>query len=128
MGQEGNDKALKHGAYIHLYKRRVDGRSRLAKHIKNMKAALTRDLINPPTTGQAILIDRVCYKVMTVHYIEQSLARGHGSNGQGKHLYQNYVSLANSLRADLQLLGIEPRMKDYISYLDEHENKQDAAG
>lgn len=125
MGQEGNDKSMKHGGFIDLYKRRVDGRSRLGKHLKALKRSLVADLANNVTTAQQILIDRISYKVMTVHYIEQALARGHGEGKQ--HIFDSYVSLSNSLRADLSLLGLNRREKDCLTlseYLNGH-NKSD---
>jgi len=104
---------VKHGAYTALSKRKIDKRTTLGKWIKNIRQALVTDLGGDVTAAQSILIDRIKFKVCACHFMEQAVARGEIPS------WHDYAAVTNSLRADLQLLGLERRQKDYISYLDE---------
>ncbi len=112
-GRKGNVAGLIHGGRLKLHTRKVDGRCQLGKWLNAMRKSLISDLGGTITTAQAVLIERIAHKTANAHYFEHGLARGETQD------YKNYISLTNSLRADLQLLGLERKEKMLLSYLDE---------
>ena len=112
-GQKGNLNAVKHGSFIQLMTRRLDNRTRLAKVLNGLRSELVSDLGGDPSCAQKILVDRVSHKVAAAYHMELALREGK------MHLLEKYTTLTNSLRADLQSLGLERRQKDYKGYLDE---------
>ena len=62
-----------------------------------------------PTPQQRILIGRVCFKLLRCHLYEAAFL-----NGRGKPQEEKYLALANSLRLDLQALGLERREKRVV--------------
>lgn len=109
-----NVNAIKHGSYLKLARRRIDGRTALAKQLNALKRELTTDLGGDPSTAQKILIERVSFKVASLHFLEMAM-----SEGKVDGIHERYISLSNSLRHDLLALGLHRRQKDYLSYLDE---------
>lgn len=117
-GRKGNIASLSHGGRLKLHTRKIDGRCQLGKWLNALRKSIVADLGGSITTGQAVLIERIAYKTANAHYFEHALARGETQD------YKNYIGLTNSLRQDLQLLGIERRPTDCLSYLDEIGVKQ----
>ena len=112
----GSHNALKHAGKLKLHTRSIDNRTRLGKQLKHLKECLASDLGGDVSTAQQVLIDRIAYKTANVHFFELAIAEGRSTD------YKTYTSLTNSLRADLQVLGLERQSKEYTSYLDEVKN------
>jgi len=114
-----NTNAVKHGSYLKLAKRRLDGRTVLAKQLNELKQVMISDLGGDITKAQELLVDRVKFKVASLHFMEIAMSKGEMSvNGE-------YISLANSFRADLALLGLERRERNYIPAVSEYiKNKE----
>jgi hypothetical protein len=88
------------------------------------------------TTGQKILIDRVIGKLGVLRCLEE-YAREQGVIKKGKlssPLEHNFLAWSNSLRLDLQALGIDKRagakvldLADYIRQADQAKDEKDKA-
>jgi len=99
------------------------------RYFREVREGLIQDLggQNSVTTGQLLLVDRVLFKLGFLRLVEIWLAeRGTPFATDGQRLepvIETYLSYANSLRNDLNLLGIErkeiPETIDLKSYLAE---------
>ena len=114
-GPPGNNNAIvTHGAYKKL--QRVDGRTAEGKIIQHIEAELATAL-GAPSPMEILLIQRVAVKALKIHLAERHFL---GKNGNTARLEKDYLSWTNSLRADLQLLGLQRRqkpIKDIGTYL-----------
>ena len=54
---QGNCNPVVHGGYMDLSRRKIDGRSRLAKGLKHIKEQLITDLGGDVSKAQELLID-----------------------------------------------------------------------
>jgi hypothetical protein len=117
--RKGNCNAVQHGGYMTLSRRKLDGRSKLAKAVKHLKEQLVTDLGGDPSMAQLLLIDRVCFKSMKLCFWELAIANGETE------IHERYISLANSFRQDLQLLGLERKAKVYVDLKEYLNRKQE---
>ena len=127
----GNGNALKHGGWSVLRAPahgRLDGRTGLAKVVRQVRDALVRDLgaerLEDLSQQQRLLVARVVAKSLFAEATEAWLV-DHGVIGEdgtvaaalGKH----YLAVANSLRLDLQALGLRrvprpvPSLEEYLA-------------
>ncbi len=118
-GQPRNINGFKrvHGSYRKLSN--LDGRTREGKIIKQIEAELATAM-GAPTPQEILLIQRVAVKALKCHLAERHFL---GNNGNTVRLEKDYLSWTNSLRADLQLLGLQRRAKpvqDLQAYLKEN--------
>ena len=105
----GNTRAVLHGAQSQFSLSSLDGRTRLARTWQAVESELVSALGGDPTPQQRILIGRVCFKLLRCHLYEAAFL-----NGRGKPQEEKYLALANSLRLDLQALGLERREKRVV--------------
>ena len=114
-GPPGNTNAIvTHGAYKKL--QRVDGRTAEGKIIQHIEAELATAL-GVPTPQEILLIQRIAVKSLKIHLAERHFLANSGNTAR---LEKDYLSWTNSLRADLQLLGLQRRakpVKDLQDYL-----------
>ena len=110
----------KHGAYSIISKGRLPkNRRRVQIYLQEVRAGLIQDLGPTPadlTTAQKILIDRVVQKLAIMRCIEE-WADVHGlfeENNLIPPIKDFYLSCSNSLRLDLQALGIGARKSEQI--------------
>lgn len=114
--RKGQTNHLIHGGWMRLEGRRLDGRTRLAKALNQLRRELTADLGAAPSRAQRLIIDRVVFKSARLGFFEQGYLRGEVSDGANA----TYIALANSLRLDLMALGLERRerqcldLKEYL--------------
>ena len=101
-GQFGNSNAAKFGAFMQAPLKRIDKRTREGKTIQAARSALTDALGGDPTPQQAILIERLVFKMIKCALYERATLNGQ-TNGGSDHIY---LAWSNSLRLDLQALGI----------------------
>lgn len=119
--------AIKHGAHALLTtlngRRSIDGRSRLGQALKRLRDSLVRDLggsrLDDLSQQEQLLIRRVIAKALFCESIEAWALEQSSIVGEDGTLLpalgQNYLAMANSLRLDLQALGLERKTKDSVS-------------
>lgn len=90
---------LKSGLYVEIDINKIDGRTRMGKTIKGLKAEL-RDFVGGSTTASELLISRICYKTIKLSLYEASSLTSL-ANEESAH----YLPMSNSLRLDLQALA-----------------------
>lgn len=117
-----------HGAYAFMrryLKGTWDRRSSEAQAVKRLAGALAEDLggWEGLTTGQRLLVDRIAVKTLVLGRIESyGLKEPVTEGGELRGLWgEHYLAYANSLRLDLQALGLRPVRGD------ENEGGLDAA-
>ncbi len=115
---KGHCNTVKHGGYMRLSERKLDGRSKLAKALKHIKEQLVTDLGGDITKAQELLIDRIRFKAANLCFMELGMSEGE------MELNDKYIALSNSFRMDLALLGLERKQKDYISLKDYVKEKE----
>ncbi len=116
-GQRGNTNNLKHGAFSRVHLKRLDRRTREGKTLIAARGALTSAMGGQPSPQQAMLIERVVFKMLRCALYEMATLAGDTTAGTD-HIY---LAWANSLRLDLQALGMNRKNKQVISlhsYLD----------
>jgi hypothetical protein len=100
--------AMTHGAYSDISAQNLDGRSKLVKTLRHISSYLTRELGGEPTTQETLIIERASFKAVKCILAEIAmLSNSRKSSG----LESQYLAWSNSLRLDLQALGLERRMK-----------------
>ncbi len=118
-GQFGNVNAQVHGAFSQIDVKKIDGRTREGKTIHAARNLLISAIGGDPTPQESILIDRVVFKMLRCTLYEMATLQGQ-TGGGSDHIY---LAWANSLRLDLQALGLVRKTKqvvDLTNYLDEH--------
>lgn len=96
------DPRVKHTLWIDFKTVKLDGRTALAKAISAMKGKLVKQLGGNPSIGETLLIDRVVHKAIKAHIYEINFF---SNRKQGSK--DHYLALVNSLRLDLQALGLK---------------------
>ncbi len=104
----GNENAVKQGGYRQLT--HLDGRTREAKILGEIEAALVTSLGGNPSPQQILLIKRACVKAFRCLALEHEIIRNNGNVPDS--LQQDYLRWARELREDLKALGLERRAKD----------------
>ncbi len=112
----GNDNAVRHGGYRQL--RQLDGRSREAKIIREIQAALVDALGGDPSPQQILIIQRACVKALRCAAMEHEILSRDGDVPDS--LQHDYLRWSRELRSDLLALGLDRRsaeVADLKSYL-----------
>ena len=120
---KGNVNAMKHGAYALRAlldgKRKLDGRSALAKVLRDLRGQLVRDLgcdrWEDLSQQQKMLATRILNKHLFCLSVESWALKHTSVIKKGQLLpvlSSGYLALANSLRLDLALLGLRRRSRD----------------
>jgi len=111
---------IKHGSYSLIARGSLPKKRRyLEGFLTKVREGLIRDY-GPGeenlTTAQLILVDRVIGKLGVLRCIEEYSRESGVMEGQelSPPLKKNYLSWANSLRLDLQALGLDKRASDEI--------------
>lgn len=110
----GNGNALKSGVLADIT-RNIDGRSLMAKAMRAIEADLVGAIGGEPSPQEMMLIQRAKYKAIKCALFESA-----SLNGEGNCQDEKYLAWANSLRLDLQALGLARRMRkvtDLQSYI-----------
>lgn len=108
----------KHCLWVDFKAVKLDGRTALAKAINLMRRELIKHVGGKPSIAQALLIERVIHKAMKAFIYETNffLDQKQGSE-------DHYLALVNSLRLDLQALGLQ-RSGGKVGDLAEYLNKK----
>jgi len=137
LGPARKGRPRKHGGYSVLYNSEIPyARKKLMRYFREVRTGLIEDLGGPAnvTTGQLLLIDRIIFKLGFLRLVEVWIAeKGTPFAVGGRKLepiVETYLSYANSLRNDLNLLGIEkkeiPEVIDLKTYIQETYGKKSA--
>jgi hypothetical protein len=100
--------------------RGLDGRSKDARYLKAIEAALFADLGGPPSMAQRLSIHRCARLMLRLELIDEGLANAGGLTAHDGRLYN---ALQNSLRIALRELGFKnkaadkatPSLADYVA-------------
>ncbi len=117
---------ITHGLYADLARRKIDGRTKLAKALREARDCLIQLFPGGQTNAAArLLIDRIIYKALKLSLYEAQDLKGMEGISPGSE--QRYLNMANSLREDIRLLtalaqrqhsGKEvPELQDYLATL-----------
>jgi len=115
--------AMVTGIYSDLSGRNLDQRSKLAKALRATTDALTVAIGGNPSPQQRILIDRAVYKLARCTLFESATLAGDTSADE------HYLAWSNSLRLDLQALGldhVDPPVSPLQDYIRSFAEKQAA--
>ena len=97
----------KHCLQVDFRKVQFDGRSSLARWMNKLKKDLTKDLGGDLSTMEKILLDRIVSKIVRCHLYETGILSGQEFGSQ-----DHYMALSNSLRLDMNLIGLKKRAKN----------------
>ena len=114
----GNDNAVKHGGYRQL--RQLDGRSREAKILREIQAALVEALGGNPSPQEFLILKGACVKALRCSAMEHEILSRDGDVPDS--LQHDYLRWSRELRSDLLALGLDRRsgqVGDLTSYLRE---------
>lgn len=124
----------KHGGYSLLFKGELpENRKHIARWLTEAREGLIADL-GPGegnlTSAQGIIIDRVISKLGVVRCIEEYIKENTVMKGDrlSPSLRESYLAYNNSIRLDLQALGLDKRtseVPDLQSYLKETYGKNE---
>jgi len=113
-------KRKKHGGYSFLVKGELpENRAHVERYLTAVREGLVQNL-GPTekalTTAQLILIDRITVKLGVVRCIEEYIRENTVMSGSrlSPSLRESYLAYNNSIRLDLQALGINKRQKEAI--------------
>jgi len=125
MNEEGKPQGKKiiprgiHGLYVSLPKRmKIDGRSKFGKAIRQLRNSLIDDLGGDVSTQESLICDRVVFKVLRLCSFEAFILKSQGMETEKQS--REYLAMSNSLRLDLQALGLQRRereIEDLKTYL-----------
>lgn len=119
MTQKHGVNLIKHGGRLQLRHWKLDGRCTTARAIKRLRQDLLNDLGPDVTAAQRVLVDRVTYKAINSHFFEHAIASGQSKD------WSSYLTLTNSIRADLLALGLERKEREYITLTEYIENQKE---
>lgn len=105
----------KHCLWVDFKTVKLDGRTALARAINLMRRELVKHVGGKPSIVEALLIDRIVHKAVKAYIYETNffIDQKQGSK-------DHYLALVNSLRLDLQALGLkrsEEKALDLAEYL-----------
>lgn len=119
--KRGGRRPSSHGGYSFLVKGDLpEDRSHILKYLMAVREGLTRDLQDSGkglTTAQIILIDRITTKLGVVRCMEEHVREHSVFKGDelAPCLRASYLAYLNSVRLDLQALGIDRKSDVFLA-------------
>lgn len=116
-------KRLKHGLWSLFNETKIDGRTHLGKAIALLRRELVDHLGGSPSIVESLLIDRIIAKSIKCFLYERKTLSNPAISYGSRDIY---LATANSLRLDIQCLGLKKKAKkilDLDSYLRQKEDK-----
>lgn len=119
-GKSRRGRPPKHGGYSFLVKGELpENRKHVLRYLTAARENLIRDLgptEDDLTAAQIIIIDRIVTKLGIIRCIEEHIRENSVMVGQrlAPSLRASYLAYNNSIRLDLQLLGINKRQADTV--------------
>jgi len=111
--KRGGRRPKSHGGYSYLTKGKLpENRTNILKYLMAAREGLIKDLgptENDLSTAQIVMIDRVTTKLGVIRCVEEHIRENSVMVGDdlAPSLKANYLAYNNSLRLDLQALGLE---------------------
>jgi len=118
-GKKKRTLKIKHGLWADLRGLHVDRRTRIGKWMDHLRMELTKHVGGNPSIAEAILIEQIVIKVLKVHLYHVGLFKDESSFGSKDHV----LALQNSIRLDLQALGLKGRAETPLT-LEEYLRKK----
>ena len=130
--KRGGKRPKSHGGYSYLTTGKLpENRTYILKYLMAVRQGLIRDLgptENDLSTAQIVLIDRVTTKLGVIRCVEEHIRENSVMQGDAlaPSLKASYLAYNNSLRLDLQALGLNIRAEEVLTPYEivERENKQ----
>jgi len=119
--KRGGRRPQKHGGYSYLTSGKLpETRTYILKYLMAVRQGLVRDLgpsENDLSTAQVVLIDRVTTKLGVIRCVEEHIRENSVMKGDdlAPSLKASYLAYNNSLRLDLQALGLEKRSEEVLT-------------
>jgi hypothetical protein len=117
---KGNNNALKGGAFSGLTN--LDQRCKLARSMRDAEHRFRTALGGDPSPQEQTIVNRIVFKIAKCSLYEAAALAGQTSSDN------QYLAWANSLRLDLQALGLERRavkVMDLDEYLQANRDDSD---
>jgi len=130
--KRGGKRPKTHGGYSYLTKGELpENRNYILKYLMAVREGLIKDLgptENDLSTAQIVLIDRITTKLGVIRCVEEHIRENSVMVGNdiAPSLKASYLAYNNSLRLDLQALGLE--VKKANEFLDLKEYAKDKYG
>lgn len=124
--KRGGRRPKTHGGYSFLTKGALsENRTHILKYLMAAREGLVRDLgptENGLSTAQIVLIDRITTKLGVIRCVEEYIRENTVMVGDdlAPSLKASYLAYNNSLRLDLQALGLEVKKANEILDLNEY--------
>lgn len=112
-----------HAGYADIWRKAIkgelDGRSLVARAVRELKQNLINDLGGEDriSTSERIIIDRAVVKTLKAQSFETMMLEGEPMSKSAEELY---LSITNSLRKDLSVIGFERRARPVEKQWDLH--------
>jgi len=118
---KGGKRQIIHGGYSFLTKGELpENRTHVLRYLMAVREGLVRDLgptENDLSTAQIVLIDRVTTKLGVIRCVEEHIRENSVMAGRdlAPSLKASYLAYNNSLRLDLQALGVEKKQEAILT-------------
>ena len=130
--KRGGRRAKAHGGYSYLTKGELpENRTYILKYLMAVRQGIIRDLgpnENDLSTAQIVLIDRITTKLGVIRCVEEYIRENSVMMGNdlAPSLKASYLAYNNSLRLDLQALGLNKKSEEVLTPYEivEKEKKQ----
>ena len=125
-GRFGNENRVVHGGYMDLSRENLDGRTKIARTLREIETTLVTALGGDPSPQEILLIKRASVKAVRCSLVEQHLLAVNADVSQS--LRDDYLRWARELRSDLLALGLERRQRnvtDLQTYLSKNYGQSD---
>ncbi len=96
----------------------LDGRTRLAKALNHLRRELIQAIGGYPSPQQKLLVERIVRKVLVLDTIDRHVEEQGIFTGDGTLipvLQKAYLGWSNSVRRDLEVLGLRRQVKEITS-------------
>jgi hypothetical protein len=119
--KRGGKRPKKHGGYSYLTTGQLpENRSHVLKYLIAVRQGLVKDLgptENDLSTAQIVLIDRITTKLGVIRCVEEHIRENSVIEGNdlAPSLKASYLAYNNSLRLDLQALGLNKKLDEVLT-------------
>lgn len=124
LGSRRKGRPFKHGGFSILNRAEVPyARKKIMRYFHQVRDSIIQDLGGSArlTTAQLLLVDRIIFKLGFLRCVEIYIAEKGPFTEAGQLepiLRETYLAYANSLRLDLQALGIKEKAEEIITLTD----------
>jgi hypothetical protein len=108
-GKKKRTLKIKHGIWADLKGLHVDGRTRVGKWMDHLRVELIRHVGGEPSVAESILIEQIVIKTLKAHLYHVGLFKDKAFGSK-----DHVLAIQNSIRLDLQALGLQRRKKKVL--------------